>query len=159
MARKEGDMQLIGYADVAGFAGVENEEAVVRPLEVSVNKDMTGLPTKYSQRIHGERIEVYKRQLPAKSGGQMSAVEKQWKEVQKPFEHVVGNMTSPSKRYEEPDYQPEPKQDLSPLGVLKNMVDNHANDIRALNGWVKLAVFLGAIGLCAFVIELAMLAR
>jgi len=159
MAKREGDMQLIGYTDVAGFAGIEDGEAVVRPLEVSVNKEVAGLPTKYSQRIHGERIEVYKRQLPAKSSGQMSAVEKQWKEVQKPFEHVVGNMASPSKRYDEPGYQPEGKQDLSPLGVLKNMVDNHANDIRSLSGWVKLAVFLGAIGLCAFVIDLAVLTR
>lgn len=159
MTRKEGDMQLIGYTDIAGFAGIEDGQAVVKPLEVSVNREVTGLPTKYSQRIHGERIEVYKRQLPAKSGSQMSAVEKQWKEVQKPFEQVVGSMASPNKHYEEPDYQPEAKQDLSPLGVLKNMVDNHANDIRSLSSWTKLAVFLGAIGLCAFVIELALLAR
>jgi hypothetical protein len=158
MARRseENDMQLIGYTDVAGFAGVENGSAVIKPLEVSVNKDMAGLPTKFSQRIHGERIEVYKRQLPAYSSGQMSAVEKQFKEVQKPFEQITGKMGGPSKDYENDGNYSEPvgKDGLTPLAVLKNMVDNHANDIRNFGNWTKIAILLGGIGLAGFVLSL-----
>lgn len=160
MARgKSDEPELIGFTDIAGFSGVENGEVIVRPLEVSVNEEVKGLPTKYSQRIHGERIEIYKRQLPAKTGSQMSAVEKQWKEVQKPFEQVSGKMSVPSKKYEPEEYQPEGKQDLSPLGVLKNMVDNHANDIRNFGNWTKIAILLGGIGFAGFVLSLGLALR
>lgn len=163
MARKseENDMELIGFTDVAGFAGVENGSAVIKPLEVSVNKDMAGLPTKFSQRIHGERIEVYKRQLPAYSSGQMSAVEKQFKEVQKPFEQVVGKMGVPSKDYENDGNYSEPvgKDGLTPLMAVKNQVDNHANDIRRLGSWVKANMFLAGIGVAGFILAIVLLTR
>jgi hypothetical protein len=155
---KKAEEELLGFVDVGGFAGIEDGKAIVKPLEVSVNKEMSGLPTKYSQRVHGERIEVYKRTFGAKANPQMSAVEKRYEEVQKPFEQVSGKMESPSRRYEEPQYEGEPK-DLSPLGVLKNAFDNLDHRVNSMDSWVKLAVFLGAIGLCGFIGWLATLMR
>jgi len=148
------DSELIGFVDVAGFAGVEDGEAIVKPLEVSVNREVTGLPTKYAQRVHGERIEVYKRTLGAKSNPQMSAVEKQYKEIQKPFEHVVGKMESPSKSYESPNYEPE-KGKLTPTEILKNMIDNLDRRVQGVSNWGKIALILGTVGVCGFIIALA----
>lgn len=160
MARgKSDEPELIGFTDIAGFSGVENGEVIVRPLEVSVNEEVKGLPTKYSQRIHGERIEIYKRQLPAKTGSQMSAVEKQWKEVQKPFEQVSGKMSVPSKKYEPEEYQPEGKQDLSPLGVLKNFTDDLSKRVINQGNWTKLGLILGTVGVCGFIMALAIILK
>jgi hypothetical protein len=151
---KKGEAELLGYVDVAGFAGIEDGSAVIKPLEVSVNREMSGLPTKFSQRVHGERIEVYKRTMGAKSNPQMSAVEKQYKEVQKPFEQVVGKMESPSKNYKQPepddsDYET-PSKDYgypkgasmadTPLGQMKNHLDQ-------VHGWVKIVACLAVIGI------------
>jgi len=152
--KSEESAELIGFTDIAGFAGVENGSAVVKPLEVSVNKEMAGLPTKFSQRIHGERIEVYKRTLPAKSSGQMSAVEKQWKEEQKPFEQVIGKMESPSRKYDEPEtseYQPQqPKyasQADTPLGQLKNHVDNIHSWVRYIGAGLLITAIIASVAL------------
>lgn len=154
--KSEGSAQLIGFTDIAGFAGVEDGQAIVKPLEVSVNKEMAGLPTKFSQRIHGERIEVYKRQLPAKSAGQMSAVEKQWEEVQKPFEQVIGKMESPSRKYDEPEtssgYEPQqqPKytsQADTPLGQLKNHVDNIHSWVRYIGAGLLITAIIASVAL------------
>jgi hypothetical protein len=158
--KSEEGAELIGFTDIAGFAGVENGSAVVKPLEVSVNKEMAGLPTKFSQRIHGERIEVYKRTLPAKSSGQMSAVEKQWKEEQKPFEQVIGKMESPSRNYKEPEtsgeYEPPTKEygypkgasmADSPLGQLKNHVDNIHSWVRYIGAGLLITAIIASVAL------------
>jgi hypothetical protein len=158
MARDSKDSELIGFVDVAGFAGVEDGEAIVKPLEVSVNREVAGLPTKYSQRVHGERIEVYKRTLGAKSNPQMSAVEKHFKEVQKPFEQVAGKMESPSKSFESPNYEPE-RGKLTPTEILKNMIDNLDRRVQGISNWSKVALILGTVGVCGFIIALATILR
>ena len=161
MARKDNGAELIGYCDVFGSAGIEpdNGEAVVEPLQVTVNESAKNVGTKYAQRIHGERIMVYKEQLPETvKGNRMNVVTKKWKEVQKPFEQVVGKMESPSKRYEEPEYGREPSgKDLSPLGVLKNAFDNMDKRVGQLDSWIKVALVLGAIGFIGSVAFIASL--
>jgi len=131
MVKKE-EMELLGFTDVTGYAGIEPEtgEAIVRPLTVTVNEENHGLNAKFSQRIHGERIEVYKRKLPATvQGNEMNVVTKKWNEVQKPIGKAgAADLPSSTKQYAPARGMPsadedEPSNDITPLGAVKNMVD------------------------------------
>jgi hypothetical protein len=149
--------ELVGSFEVGSFVGVEDHE-VLANMKTSVNKPLTGIPTQYSQRVFGERFEVYKTKLGAHTNphGEMVAVDKKWKGVQEPLNGTHGDMTSPSRSFAgQPASQPE--GELTPLGVLKNMVDNIAGDVRHVNGWVKAALILGAVGVCGFIVGLASL--
>jgi len=136
MAKKgEIGMELLGFTDVTGYAGIEPDsgEAIVKPLTVTVNEENHGLNAKYAQRIHGERIFVYKQKLPATvKGNEMNVVTKKWKEVQQPVgEAESGTISAPERSYkpmrtyEEPasSGKEEPNNEITPLGAVKNMVD------------------------------------
>jgi hypothetical protein len=170
MARKsEEDGELVGSFELGGFVGTEDHEIVAEPMKVSVNKPLTGLATEHSQRIFGEKFEIYKKKIGSHVNpqGEMSAVKKDWKGVQKPFKAESGDFSSPSNKYSNPSSgnypnysEPAGKSgELSPLAVLKNMVDNHANDIRNLGNWAKFGVLLGGIGLCGFVLALGVVLK
>jgi hypothetical protein len=108
----------IGYVEVAGFAGVENGKAQVNPLEVSVNSPVKGLGTKFSERVHGERISIYKERLPAQRTSQMSAVEKKWHEVQRP----LGEKSDSEPMGNSPKYYQSPKESNGDDSwILKNV--------------------------------------
>ena len=150
----EDGMTLIGSVQVGGFAGIDDGQAVVKPLEVSVNKDLAGLPTRFSERVHGEEILVYKKQLPAARNEQMSAVEKRWKEVQKPFNSNSTSLPSGEREYDSPSPSNSGNSgEPSNLGVLKNFVDTIEKRVTTHDSWLKVicilvgaAIILGAVG-------------
>lgn len=153
--------EMIGYVENGGFIGINDHEMITEPLKVSVNKPLTGLATEHSQRIHGERIEIWKKKMGANINpqGEMSAVKKEWKGIQKPLNGDESEMATPT-RYkpieDDSDYPSQPSgKDMSPLAVLKNMVDNHANDIRNWGNWTKLNLILATVGVCGFIVALA----
>ena len=147
---------MIAFAELGGFAGVEDHEIVAEPMKVSVNKPLTGLATEHSQRIWGERIEIHKKKLGAHMtpAGEMSAVEKRWKGVQKPLGSDRGEMSA-----QEPGPIGVPaKGELTPLGVLKNMVDDSSRRITRAGDWAKVALFMSGIGVAGFLLTLALIA-
>lgn len=160
MARRENDGELVGSFEVGSFVGVEDHE-IIADMKTAVNKPLTGLPTEHSQRVFGERFEIIKRKMGATINphGEMSAVQKKWKGIQKPLGGDIGEVSTPTRYKPSEEYQPEGKQDLSPLGVLKNMVDNHANDIRNWGNWTKLGLILGTVGVCGFIMALAIILK
>jgi hypothetical protein len=158
MAKADERGELIGYMENGGFVGIDNHQMIAEPLKVSVNKPLTGLPTEHSQRIHGERIEIWKKKMGAHINpqGEMSAVKKEWKGVQKPLKAEEGEISSPSRRYE-PEYPSQPSaKGLTPVELLKNMIDNLDRRVQGVSNWGKAALFLGGIGLCGFLLALAL---
>ena len=140
--------ELIGYMENGGFVGIEDHQVIAEPLKVSVNKPLTGLPTEHSQRIHGERIEIWKKKMGAhiNPNGEMSATKKEWKGVQKPLKAEAGDISTPSRSYREPESYEAPEQPKyasqadSPLGQMKNHLDQ-------VHGWVKIVAVGTAIAL------------
>jgi hypothetical protein len=161
MARgKSEEGELVGSFEVGSFVGVEDHE-VITDMKVAVNKPITGLPTEHSQRIFGERFEIIKKKVGATINphGEMSAVQKKWKGIQKPLGGEKGEISTPS-RYSEPENSPDREAregGLSPLQTLKNFVDNIASDNRQTRNWVKTALILSGIGLAGFVLSVALI--
>jgi len=149
---EDGSGELVGSFELGGFVGTEDHQIVAEPMKVAVNKPLTGLATEHSQRIFGEKFEIYKRKLGShvNPNGEMSAVKKDWKGIQKPLKVESGDFSNPRKTYSEPDVEyPSPAQPPaynydsrnpaeSPLGQMKNHLDQ-------VHGWVKIL----AIGLLA----------
>jgi len=151
----EDGMELIGTVQIGGFAGIDEGSAVVRPLEVAVNKDLAGLATRFSERIHGEKISVYKEQLPASRNGQMSAVEKKWKEVQKPLNAGSSSLPSGEREYDSP-HNSGNSGEPSNIAILKNAYDELKKDVRNMGNWVKVGLILGTLGVVGFIVSLAL---
>lgn len=149
---------MIAFAELGGFAGIEDHEIVAEPMKVSVNKPLTGLATEHSQRIWGERIEIHKKKVGAHMtpAGEMSAVEKKWKGVQKPLGSDKGEISNPY-TIEDGNDPLKGKDGLTPLQVLKNMVDDSSRRITNANNWGKAALFLSGIGVAGFLLALAVI--
>lgn len=159
---KDDGAELIGYMENGGFVGIENHEMIAEPLKVSVNKPLTGLSTEHSQRIHGERIEIWKKKLGAhiNPNGEMSAVKKEWKGIQKPLKAEAGDISSPSRNYKEPEtsgeYEPPTKEygypkgasmADTPLGQLKNHVDNIHSWVRYIGAGLLITAIIASVAL------------
>lgn len=158
MARRNEDGELVGSFEVGSFVGVEDHE-IIADMKTAVNKPLTGLPTEHSQRVFGERFEIIKKKMGATVNphGEMSAVQKKWKGIQKPLGGDTGEISSPTRYKPSEDYPNEPsgKQDLSPLGVLKNFTDDLSKRVINQGNWVKVGLIFGAVGVCGFIIALA----
>jgi len=158
MAGKDEQGQLIATVDFGQFAGIEDHE-MESEMKISVNKPLTGLASEHSQRVFGERIEVYKKKLGAHVNpqGEMVAFNKKWKAVQKPSSAPRGEITSPTRYKEQPGYPSEgrPTGNLSPVDVLKNAFDNLDRRVGQLDNWVKLGLVIGAIGAITGIFALA----
>jgi len=152
MPKKEyGEAELVGTFEVGAFNGIEDHK-IKGVMKSSVNKPLTGLNAEHSQRVFGERFEIYKRKIGAHINphGEMVAVEKEWQGVQKPSGSPSAREL-PSKQYAETDYPEDiPTKDgtgMTPFQVLKNMVDNHSKDIRMLSFAILIVALISAIAL------------
>jgi hypothetical protein len=153
MATKNSERgELIATAEFGQFAGIEDEEMETE-MKIAVNKPLTGIPTKHSERVFGERIEVYKKKLGGHMNpqGEMVAVKKKWRMFQKPLgaqeSEIVGQPTrvKPTAYYPD-ESENKPTGELTPLQAVKNQLDNLASDVRSINSWVKVALIFGTIG-------------
>jgi hypothetical protein len=159
MAGKDEQGQLIATVEFGQFAGIEDHE-MESEMKISVNKPLTGLASKNSERVFGERIEVYKKKLGAHVNphGEMVAFNKKWKAIQKPLSAPRGEISSPTSRYKEQLGYPSegiPTGNLSPIDVLKNAFDNLDRRVGQLDNWVKFGLVVGAIGAVTGIMALA----
>jgi hypothetical protein len=160
MAKKE-EAELMGFINITGSAGIEpnSGEAVAEPLTVFVNEEPTNVGTKHAQRVHGERIEIWKKTLPETvKNGKMNVVTKKWKEIQKPYGGEQGSISQAPSRFQPPSGE-SGKHDLTPTEMLKNMIDNLDRRVQGVSNWGKVGLVLGAIGLCGFIVALAAILR
>lgn len=147
MATKNSERgELIATVECGQFAGIEDEEMETE-MKVAVNKPLTGIPTKHSERVFGERIEVYKKKLGGHINpqGEMVAVNKKWKMFQKPLGAQESEIVGQPTRYPV-ESENRPMGELTPLQAVKNQLDNLASDVRSINSWVKVALIFGTIG-------------
>lgn len=158
MAGKE-DGQLIATVEFGQFAGIEDHE-MESEMKIAVNKPLSGLSSEHSQRVFGERIEVYKKKLGAHTNpnGEMVAFNKKWKAVQKPTSAPRGEISAPSSRYpKEPAYPSEAPSrygEPSPVSILKNAYDELKKDVRNMGNWVKVGLILGTCGVIGLIVSL-----
>jgi len=166
MAGKE-EGQLIATVEFGEFAGIEDHE-MESEMKVAVNKPLTGLASKNSQRVFGERIEVYKKKLGAhvNENGEMVAFNKKWKAFQKPLNAPRGEISSPTSRYKEqtsgyPSEAPAPSRygEPSPVSILKNAYDELKKDVRNMGNWVKVGLILGTCGVIGLIVSLVIALR
>lgn len=147
MATKNSERgELIATAEFGQFAGIEDEEMETE-MKIAVNKPLTGIPTKHSERVFGERIEVYKKKLGGHMNlqGEMVAVKKKWKMLQKPLGTQESEIVGQPRKYPD-ESENRPIGELTPLQAVKNQLDNLASDVRSINSWVKVALIFGTIG-------------
>lgn len=159
------DGQLIATVEFGQFAGIEDHE-MESEMKVAVNKSLTGLASENSQRVFGERIEVYKKKLGAHVNpqGEMVAFNKKWKAFQKPINAPRGEISSPTSRYkEQPGYPSEAPSrygnDPSPVAILKNAYDELKKDVRNMGNWVKVGLILGTLGTVGLIVSLAIVLK
>jgi hypothetical protein len=158
MAGKE-DGQLIATVEFGQFAGIEDHE-MESEMKIAVNKPLTGLASEHSQRVFGERIEVYKKKLGAHTNpnGEMVAFNKKWKAVQKPTSAPRGEISAPTRYNEQPRYPSEAPSrfvnDPSPVTILKNAYDELKKDVRNMGNWVKVGLILGTCGVIGLIVSL-----
>jgi len=163
MVGKDEQGQLVATVEYGQFAGIEDHE-MEGEMKIAVNKPLTGLASEHSQRVFGERIEVYKKKLGAHVNpqGEMVAFNKKWKAFQKPLNAPKGEIASPTSRYKEqaPGYAPEAPSrygnDPSPVAILKNAYDELKKDVRNMGNWVKVGLILGALGTVGLIVSLAL---
>jgi hypothetical protein len=166
MPLKDEQGQLIASVEFGQFAGIEDHE-MESEMKVAVNKPLTGLASANSQRVFGERIEVYKKKLGAHVNpqGEMVAFNKKWKAFQKPLGAPKGELSSPTSRYKEqtpmgyPSEAPAPSRygnDPSPIAIMKNVYDELRKDVRNMGNWVKVGLILGALGTVGLIVSLAL---
>jgi hypothetical protein len=163
--KEEGQGQLVATVEYGQFAGIEDHE-MEGEMKIAVNKPLTGLASEHSQRVFGERIEVYKKKLGAHINpqGEMVAFNKKWKAFQKPINAPKGEIASPTSRYkEQPGYPSEAPSrygnDPSPVAILKNAYDELKKDVRNMGNWVKVGLILGTLGSVGLIISLVQALR
>ena len=133
--------KLIGFVNIAGFAGVENGKVHVEPLEVGVNQEVRAPNLKHQSRIFGKRLEITEIEDDTpivRASGQMSAYRKDLDAEQtdvdggeSPKASVKSEKSADFVSRDEPIGHDEPvRGQMGRFEVLKNLVDNVASQGR-----------------------------
>jgi hypothetical protein len=161
MARRseEDGGRLLGSAEIASYL-VENDGGNEKVIaRTSVNSPILAPDGKHVHRLGGVRVKMIEEEdktVKLDNGGSQF-YQKEVNVIQEPLSKK--NESVPDREYDTPSggySQPMGKDGLTPLQVLKNMVDNHANDIRNFGNWTKIAILLSGIGLAGFIISLGL---
>jgi hypothetical protein len=156
---------LVGFVNIAGFAGIDNGKVHVEPLEVGVNQEVRAPNLKHQSRIFGKRLEIHEVEddTPVvRSGGQMSAYRKDLDAEQNDVDGGEALKTmvkdkSSSSDYEAPrgedvDEVPQQRAPMGRFEVLKNFVDNVAAQGRLTQTIAVVGLLVAAVALIVGVI-------
>jgi hypothetical protein len=141
--------RLLGYCETAVFGGVDDGGVQKTKARFSVNQPVTAPNLKHQSRVAGIRVKVTEEELAEGKidGDQMTFYEKEVKVKQEkmgdgqPSDEYDGEEVSqPTRGYAPPSQPTYASQADSPLGQMKNHLDQ-------VHGWVKIVAVLAVIGI------------